>query len=628
MFKASPESRLSLACLGLALFAAYLVTHPYRGVYGDALIYVTRAWATAPIVQGDMLFAHEHQTGLTLYGALLRGWMNVAPVAEAARGLALVGVGVWFAGLLAVAFAMARAARLPASCALAMAALVAIAPLGYSAGSSFMAGEFLAVPRPFAEGFVWIALALMLAGRRLAGALVLIIAAAFHPLMALAGAGVAFIWAASSEWRLWLLAGAGACAALLAAALGAPAAGGLLATFDAEWLALLRARTSYLFLTQAPVSFWVDLLLRGAILLVAARQSEGRLRAFLRAILVASAGGVAVSLLFADLWPSILITQLQPWRVLFIPAVLAPAAIVLIAADPRNRLVPPLFACAYMTRDAALISVFFSLGALAFHMRPALAGPRPARVEALLWITAAAAWVSFDLLHVAALAGVFERAPQGAFQWIYLWTLRPFSLPLAVLCLLLAFRGPALRPWLAVTAAVVAGLCAVLRFDDRTPVDVAIETRQASAWAQLLPQGEGPVLWLGVGKEPWYWLGRPNWAAPVQASSIVFSRDLAMAWGARARFLIDEKIFPEEVWTNRAAPGPGALPSQAVATVCARPDGPSAIIAPLRAGEPSPEDALRVRAPARMFHLRAGDDIRFEEIDSYAVWSCRRKTGD
>ncbi|MDB5641196.1 MAG: hypothetical protein JWN07_513, partial [Hyphomicrobiales bacterium] len=434
MEKTPAGERASFALLALALFALYLVTHPWRGVHGDALIYVTRAFAPPAVLEGDMLFTHERQTLLTIYGLLL-GWLShVAPVADAARGLALLGGAVWFAGLVLLMRAIARAAHLPMIVALCMSALVALAPLSYSAGSSFLAGEILAVPRPFAEGFVLMAFATLLEKRWLAGCLALAGAMAFHPLIGAAGAAVAFTWAALGDRRLWLVAALCACLVVAVATVS-----NRLDTFDADWLALLRLRTAYLFISQAPASFWVDLLLRGVILFIAARLCFGRLRLLLRAVLVASVLGLLVSLLFADLWPIVFVTQAQPWRVLFIPAILAPAAVALIACKgegPATRVTLALIACALMTRDVPLLSVVFSLGALAFHIYPPVVRLASSRIEAALWIVATAAWVGFDLMNLVAFGQILGNAPDGfSLPWSYLWVLRSLALPLSVLAI-------------------------------------------------------------------------------------------------------------------------------------------------------------------------------------------------
>jgi hypothetical protein len=329
-------------------------------------------------------------------------------------------------------------------------------------------------------------------------------------------------------------------------------------------------------------------------------------------------------MLFADLAPSILVTQLQPWRVLFIPAVLAPAALMLIAcegAGRTTRITLGLLACAYMTRDAAVLSAAFSLSALGMQYNPAWAEAATPRVEKLIWIIAAAAWVSFDLLNLVALARIVAEAPAG-FQWSYLWVLRPLSLPLMALMIYLALRDGALRVGPAAVALLVACAIAWLRFDDRAPVDVLLETRSAPALVSALPADERPVLWLSLGKEPWYWLNRPNWVAPAQASSIVFSRALAMLWSERTRFLIGLGVYAPDVLSNQAAPTPRGLSRDAITAICSRDDAPSAVVAPLRANDPAPEGARRVEAPALSFQWQESGDLRVETIASYAIWTC------
>jgi hypothetical protein len=628
MRKSLPGEALTCVLLGVALFCAYLVMHPYRGIHGDALIYVTRAWAPSAIADGDMLFAHDRQTSFTLYGLVLRMLLRVMPVAEAARAMSLAGAAFWFCGLACFAHAATRAARLPISSALAMCALVVLAPLGYSAGSSFAAGEVLAVPRPFSEAFVLMSFAALLHGRIAPGVLALVVATLFHPLIALAGASVAFMWAALADRRLWLAAAAACVVAIVAAIAGVPVLSDLLATFDADWLALLRMRTSYLFLSQAPLSFWTDLVLRAVILAIAARVCEpGRLRSFFVAVLLAGAAGVAMSLLFADFWPSVLVTQVQPWRVLFVFAIVAPAAIVPIAMSGQGARIGAtlaLIACAYMTRDADLLSACFSLAALAVQFNARLGAAMTPVIVKAFWLVAAAAWVAFDLANMIAFGRMLADAPHDfAPPWSYVWPLRPFALPLFAWTVFLAMRGRLPRPSHAALVAIVACAIAFLRFDDRAAVDRSLEARQAPELAATLPKDGAPVLWLGQGKEPWYWLDRANWAAPVQASSIVFSRDLAGVWSERARFLMDQKIFTPGVLTNQPSPIESKVTPEAVAAVCGRADGPSAIVAPIMAGDATPENARRVAAPAPSYSLRVQDGLRFEKSDSFAIWTCR-----
>ena len=292
MRKSLPGDRLTFLLLGLALFCAYLVLHPYRGIHGDALIYVTRAWAPPAILRDDMLFAHEQQTNFTLYGVVLRMLLSVMPVADAARAMSLAGAAFWFCGLVCFAHAVTRAARLPSR---------ARSPCARSSSSRrsairrvlpFAAGEVLAVPRPFSEAFVLMSFAALLHGRIALGVLALVVATLFHPLIALAGASVACVWAALADRRLWL-AGLIACVVALAAASRAfrcsPTCWRPSTPTGLRFCARARPISSC---RKRRFSFWTDLVLRAVILAIAAHVCEpGRLRAFLVAVLVAGAGG-------------------------------------------------------------------------------------------------------------------------------------------------------------------------------------------------------------------------------------------------------------------------------------------------------------------------------------------------
>ena len=247
----------------------------------------------------------------------------------------------------------------------------------------------------------------------------------------------------------------------------------------------------------------------------------------------------------------------------------------------------------------------------------------PVIVKAL-WLVAAAAWVAFDLTNMIAFARMLADAPRDlALPWSYFWALRPFALPLFALAIFLAMRERLPRPSQAALVAVIACALAFLRFDDRAAVDRSLESRQAPELVAALPKDGAPVLWLGQGKEPWYWLDRANWAAPVQASSIVFSRDLARVWSERTRFLIERKILTPGVLRNQPSAVAIKITPEAVAAVCGRADAPSAIVAPIVAGDATPENARRVAAPAPSYSLQAQDSIRFEKSDSFAIWTCR-----
>ncbi len=621
----------SALCLALGILAAYVAMHPYRGIIADALIYVTREWSAQghETLGRDLLFASQSQTSLSAFGPLLRGVLQILPVDQAAQAMACLGLLLWCAGAGLLVWTLAQRASLTAC---AMAALLALAPLTYAPSASFHAGEFFAVPRPFAEGFALGALAALLAGRRMLALFALLACALFHPLVGLTCAVVIFAYCALEDCR-WLVAGAaGAGLLVLAAVFDAPFAGRLFQRLDGDWRALLEARTSYLFLTRAGEAFWADLGLRATILLIAGLSCEGAPRRMFLALLLACAGCIGVSLILGDILSSLLVVQAQPWRVLWIAAVLTPPAMVMIALRQRDngdtgRLMLACLACAFAWREAGLLSLPFCGGALFLHARRAEMKRIDPRMAIALWTLAGAGWLIFTALPLAMLARALLGAPAGLdFEWVYLWGLQPLALPVGALVIVWVQRGALPAPRKAALYACAACVFAFARWDDRGAFERALERNAPPVeLVAAIPPGDAPVLWLGGGKESWYWLGRPNWAAGIQASSLVFSQPLADIWGARAGFLVEHRFEPPGlVAYGGAAHGwQRNLEPENIARLCARQDAPAAIVAPLDENAPEPTGARIIAAPVASFALQPqAHGLNWVKRTRYAIFAC------
>ena len=175
-----------------------LLLHPYRGLVQDARIYLGRGVADHdPAGVGrDIVFADDAQTGFTLLRGVIRTLLDGMAPRDAAMGLALGGSLLWLGAALALSRSLAAAmARGEAADRLAWAAMVAVLalPAQYGAFDTFAYAETIATPRVFAEAAVLAGLAMLLGGRRAGGLLLLALALALHPLMALPGLGIAAV---------------------------------------------------------------------------------------------------------------------------------------------------------------------------------------------------------------------------------------------------------------------------------------------------------------------------------------------------------------------------------------------------------------------------------------------------
>ena len=580
---------LALASVG----AIWLLSRPYRGATGDAIIYLGRALADlAPETIGaDLMFARDGQSRFSLFTPLY-AWLvgalgaDVAPLLTAALALAL-----WLAAM----FMLAR--RLTQGRAL-WAAMICVAAMPYFYGPIFALhfGEPLATPRPFAEAFVLLGLAFALDRRWIGAMLTLVVAALFHPIMAAAGFGVVFVMGVANDRRWLWFAPVGLGALGLAVALRLPLADRLLVVIDDEWLSLLRQRNDYLFPSQWPLDALVAGAAQAATLTIAASLAQGARRVFYAAVLGVGLAGVAGAALFADHWPLLLVAQAQIWRSAWLMAALAALAVAIVGVelwrrDGASRLALAALALGWAPVEPAL-ALIGSMLALALHFGVARRVVVPPR-----WVAFACAAV-FALIAVVLIGGVAELAGVIAakgegFPYARLVKMHLHAVPVAALAILWAahadWRAPQAARAIATLLLVVAAASLWNRID--APGE-RIEARAAPAeWRRDLAAEPGPVLWLdSTGQESWLWLGRANWLADAQGAGAVFSRDQAMIWRDRAGAALKAGLARDSILRpgNAEASRKAVLTADGVARLCAASDRPSWIVAPLASGATPP----------------------------------------
>jgi hypothetical protein len=633
-----PGIRSKLISAGaLAVVAGlWLILHPYTGVTIDARVYIGRALADlAPTTIGqDLMFRHDGQAVFSVYTLLARAAVALLGPNTAAALLAFSGGVAWFAAVVALMRQVAKGRMLWATL-----TCLAVLPRGYGGSADSFFGEVTAVPRPFAEAGVLAALALVLSGRRKTALVVLAAAALFHPIMAVCGFGVVFTVAALED-RRWLagpaLVGG---LSLLAAALGTPIFARLFHGIDPIWLGLLRDRNPYLFPMEWPLCAWTRSSVQVGTVIIAAQLFEGRLRQVLAASAVVAVTAVLASVAFADLWPSLLIVQAQPWRALWLTAalgaaMLAPCAERLWSRGSAGKLVLATLALGWLAPDNPAAIVAMATGLILVYL-----DLRPTRLEVSPWVAHAA----LAAVMILAVARLVLMTPA-------LWRIMHASPPSQVAPTLV---GLALRlGLLAVVAApfILFGYLTKLGSSDRlgwlaTPslgavtVCVGLLTwnhdartgdgggTPAAGLTRLMAGRPGAVEWVDGDTQAWLDAGRANWGSNLQGASIVFSREQAMAWRVRMRTLIGLGFGRESIlrpWMSGASFQLARPTEFALNALCREPDGPAWIVTHILDGEPMllGKNTVVWRAP-RPDYLLDGS-LGWRKVTRYAVHSCER----
>lgn len=614
--------------LGLGALGLFLLMHPYRGIDGDARLYVGRALADLDPsgIGRDLMFVHDGQSRFSVFPLLLRFLVGVLGPAQAALALSLTGLVAWFAA------AVALASRLDAGRGrwLILSALLLLSAC-YGYPGVFRVGEALATPRTLAEAAVLASLAALLSGHFGRASIFALLGCLLHPIMGLAGLVVLALALVGSN-RRWLLAiGVVTLGTVTGALFGLPLFDRLIQGIDPELSRILRMRSAELFPSFWPGAAWAPIWVQGASILVAGTCLALPARRILYATLAAGILGVGASALFGDHWPSLLIVQLQPWRLLWLTATAGAASfglcIVVLRGTAGGQITILLLALGWVCASDLPIAASSSGLALGIHIAVLRGRIAPTRNLVL----ATAVLVGLVVLvqtaaEVAALAWLVTHRVEGA--WIGLGIIRNFSfvVPLALLAgMAWTWASRQIVARLALGLALSLALAAL--WDERSATARQIETRTALPdLVHAVAARPGPVLWLDGEAEAWLVLGRPNWITNLQGAGIVFSRPLALAWDARIGRMIGSGLASEIDRAPFHPPGPrrpDAPPASALAELCAAPDAPAWIVVPLTEGQALPGHHGIFRLPAPVTKLVAvPEGLAWRRIVAEGLLTC------
>ncbi|HEY8066236.1 MAG TPA: hypothetical protein VIF40_16150 [Methylosinus sp.] len=616
----------------IAVVAIILFARPYRGLAGDAALYVGHAVAALDSQQVglDPMWALDGQMRFSIFPRLVETSVSWLGVHSGALALAFAGLCAWGAGLFVLANALGLGSSLVAV------ALAAMAfPAGYGAYGAIYFAEPLAVPRVFAEAVGLLALAALIFERRALFALIIAFAMLLHPLMATGALATGLAYVSLRDKRIAfffvILALTGL---VLVPWIGTPVLDPLTARMDAEWLQILRGPNDYLFPALWPQMAWRLKATQAISVALYAWLSPGVARRFFLSVLIAAGAGLAASIVLGDILSFRLAVQTQPWRIGWLLCVAAPIGFVLCArplwrAGGTRRLSVFLMAAAWAVSDQASGPALALLAAGIIVGERWLEGQISEKTVMLIGACASFFVIAKFALELGAIHNLVTRAPapaQPSYRFLLLHA-HALAGPVALATVIAPDLLARFRLARATSAAsFVAAICfGVSMFFWNPRLDPFRLARVgASAYPELeemLSNRPGPVLWLGGSQEAWYWARRPNWAAPIQGNGIVFSRELTFLWFTRMRrlsalgWIADGETVSRGV--ARADPVFPVLQPEQIKTFCETSDAPSWIIAPT----PTPNGEAIWRAPEPRY-APLPESGAYERIDLYRLIPC------
>lgn len=461
----SRELALRVAWTALVL-SCIVLSRPYVGIVHDGIQYAAQALAhlDPTIYRNDIYFRWGSQDQYTLFSPIFA--FLIAQVGLGYAHLLLVIASLTL--FVATSFLLVRA-LLPAGLRGFAMILITATAGNYGPHRIFRMAEVVVSPRPIGEAGTLLALLLLFHGRRYAALALLAGCALLHPLVALAG---------MLYWWVYVFMDGGGRRVLLALPLlpvvaalaGVAPFSGLFAVFDAEWFERVFAMNQHLFLAYWAPADWSRVAFDLAALYMATRLCDGRARAMFLAASWTALAALAMTFVGADVLHDVLITNLQPWRALWLVHWLALAATPIAVArlwseGQAGKLASGLLLFAFVARGlpTALGASLLAAAIFAGRAQLSLAPRMVATLLAALTAGAFASWITGN-------SGMFASplSPVGSAELPILRVLsRPF--PIIVMAAAVYWFVLRHRKRMAALVATAVLLLAVAAWDQRSP---------------------------------------------------------------------------------------------------------------------------------------------------------------
>ena len=614
-----------------AVVVLWLATRPYHGIVHDSRLYTLLAIAAADPGRfaSDLFLAFGSQDRFTVFSYVYEPVLVWLGPSHAAIALTLMAHLSWLCGAYWLAWALLRDSR---GALLAVAGLVAL-PGFYGAQLTLSFGEPFLTPRLFSEALTMAALGLMLQKRTGVAVLTATLACAFHPVMALPGAAVIFIYLAWGRRAWWAAAACAGAATCGLAALGIEPFSRIGIRFDPAWFAVILRRSSYAFLGQWSIVDYSILASQAALAALAWRTVEPVNQRLVAVVVAVASAGLGLTLIGGDLGRNQLLTNLQPWRATWLLGMMSHllAVPVLVALSRKKRGAHPFTKVFAFSGIAALLFVplflvLYVWAAILLTFGAVLA-ERQARAQAtllpvLLLSAVIALGIGATLMHFAPVPARFLLALPERF-WAEMWN---FALLLLGACLAaLTLASPESSPfqrafrWLqgGLTACVL--LVAGAGWDQRSDWQKFVEGGgpPSADLASFLPE-HGIVYWNGGVDLLWTRLRRPSYYSCTQGAGVMFFRDTAVTFQHRAESLRFDRS-PSESCPHLDGSSPPAMEAE-LRRACIREPQLDYIVVPQQAaGVPAREWVSPVT-----FQLveDTGGSVKVQDLKHFYGYSC------
>ncbi|MDS4022595.1 MAG: hypothetical protein RKR03_19125 [Candidatus Competibacter sp.] len=546
------QNNISVWVGALFIVGLFLIKHPYTGIRHDGILYTGQALLHLypDNIKNDLFFAFGSQDNFTIFSNIYALVFEIAGPSTGTILILALSLLAFFGAsfFLLKSFASGRHLWF---------GLFFLAGFSTYYGSKhiFSFAEPFLTARSVAEPLCLFSLLLLLRGSYWAALALVIIAATFHPLIALPVLAIWWIFRCLNNPKWWWLGGIALILPLMAA-FGVTPFNQLFNSFDREWLSIIEEYNNNLFILLWNPNDWFSIIYDIVILALVLRHLDERQRFFLKSVIAIGIGGIIISLVGADIINNVFLTGLQLWRSQWIMHYFAVSLTPLLASQLLRQGDCSILAAWLLV--TALISINHPVGfiLIAIAMLLILINSRHSisiskQISIMLKITCLIIVVAisfqdikFSLAKLDAFLPWWDRPANpylsfaastpfaivvllGAFYWLSTRRITPSSYRLAFVLFILTFS--------------------IFYWDQRTSWAKFVENglNKEHQFKRYIASGN-QVYWQNNLLSTWLLLQRPNYYANFQAAGLVFNRATAMEYAKRDK-VFEIMVFQEQL---------------------------------------------------------------------------------
>lgn len=530
----SPEIRQRWT--GGLLFAMFALLwfryHPYMGIWHDGIFYAVQAlhYLHPQNFTQDLFFLLGSQDDYTLFSPIYANLAKITGLAQAAKLITLFGMLLW-------CFAAWRISSYwPGASRWLFLFLLTVMPIRYAGNEILGAAEPFAVPRLWADSLALLACALWLERKPAVSMGLLFMGALMHPIMALAGGAFIFFYELRFT-RRWVIGVAAVIFAVcLLALVNVPVFGRLFRVMDPVWYDLVYYRTNFfMFPSDWGLREYNVLIFHATALLWAGSLAEDtRLKRVFMAAFATGLAGWGMAIVGGEWLRSVLVLQVQAWRLLWLMYVLGWGAVAWLVPTlwRRARFAVLGLAAAWFLRDYSGSIILLMVVAL-YWKREKLGQSAVRWVEAALAaaIFSSLFWAAWDasISHIALVPEDELSAMETLLSWRDVINAENSLITLAM-ALFAYWIWQGEKRW---AIGIFFILLVFVAYGETWDIRNARSRNYEASFGEATPfdkyiAKDATVYWLDGFQFTWFLLGRSSYFSRDQTAGLVFSRPLAI----------------------------------------------------------------------------------------------------